>query len=1583
MGFYGNITNTARTQFQFDKIYSNRYEMDNNKAIDGIYAGRYVLIEYDSEVNLDNFWRVEPVTTYVGDNGVTYYIFNYNPTHNTTSQADTLLTKTTAKTSDFQIVYTADLISDPSGGIYPKNPRFYTYHPEIKPDSDAAFYEEISQTETLGIPNYTINYNIDVKAYGPGRAYDSTVWQKAYIDGVEKYIMIAELNTVVPTFDISADAPTQSPLVPHFDTHSTDVYYKLHWQPSWGLRVRSSEDQMGPMFTIDGHEIPNSQVLYSELLDAPMKSDEVTSWKHTEYDSATGQSSVRYWNPNTSSWEKEPSSNIKAAIYYNKAGFLPERISIQDEGKDRINVDPIGLSGHRYNDHNGLVGSTTPQVDVQELSVMLPSIGNSVAKMWNLIYGNFEQNDGSNNRNMDIKWDSVKGLRMVQEDPNSHGFTYSPNKVETLAGAINSVHDLMGMIIKTPYGSSLDSDFAEAADEKYIYYSDGRYWRKAIGYDYFEYPSREIEANQEYTEVTTKFEEFPANKYVYTNLSGEYSIEANNYPSLNRKYYTNAINENEPVFSPINIIPFTLIETENKELIPLYFRHKDGAYINDAFVPTSGEEYFAMSLTFEKDPNVTAENFNKNTYFEIFDNVAQIATKYEAGKEYYLRICRLPNDDDIIRKTPYETDKYLIYIDDNGVKGGVIPEDFEVTLTFFDHFEYCKDEVFNPEYTYYQIAKNDDGIIFEPIELFGIEPSHFYTRFEGGYGRCEFNTIPDVGLHYIPVEITDASLFDKQDYYLHDEENDVFIPQTEYVEGLEYFTTFKTTYYKLHVSGPYTNFYFRDKYYTSNDNITYVVDRSSEMKENTQYYARANLTEVNTEGRYYLGSTYYYKNEDNLFELDRNNLPTNNRKYYVRNNVLYVISDDNNLYDPGCEWNMNVSPIPDGVKLGTRKPYPKFEELDGFARELNTIHGLILKMNYMLLYGDSFTRDQSTVQGCINVLNDIIAKFEFINPGEIMTVDSYGRIHSTPYTTSQEYDNFNFGKLKANGVPETIEATEDRWIRLDIDPDAAHPLITFKHEFTEAANSQTTTTADKNNGNGDGNNAYDDDVLKFYTPIVDTTGHIVGHNIETVTLPYSYKFYKTTGHSTNETTDLDTTQDTVSADGATVTAGTPVAASNMNASNTKDTINIDPFNKWIQTKFTNDKLVIAHEVHGVKTDVKATNLNLDNVASTNNGDKIVIQDITFDAAGHVKSNQEHTYTLPYGFKTIKTNGRSTEVSENATGTPTIPNVVAESTQDTLTINSGNKWVRIDTNADSDTLTIRHDVHNFESGNHSTKYGLESNKNIATLDSNNIFEVPVFKFDEAGHITFAETHTIQLPENFTNINILNTNSSSVAVNGASSAGNIAADTLTDTFTMDIGNRWIQINTDTNNDKVTFYHAAPGNQTNTSLTGNETPNFGSTFKIPEIKYDEAGHISGVSSHTVQLPLPSLNDLTATTASVLTGISMNDTTGAITQTNANVGSLALTGYSLGTNNGAIIATDTINTAFGKLQVQLNNEVKARQDEITRLEGLISTLTTNLTNLTNSFNTLNSEFIALKTKVELEHPVEEEEEEGTTPKT
>jgi hypothetical protein len=59
--------------------------------------------------------------------------------------------------------------------------------------------------------------------------------------------MIAELNSVVPTFDISTDAPSDIPMAPHFDELSTDVYYKLHAQPSWGFRLAATTPIKGPI----------------------------------------------------------------------------------------------------------------------------------------------------------------------------------------------------------------------------------------------------------------------------------------------------------------------------------------------------------------------------------------------------------------------------------------------------------------------------------------------------------------------------------------------------------------------------------------------------------------------------------------------------------------------------------------------------------------------------------------------------------------------------------------------------------------------------------------------------------------------------------------------------------------------------------------------------------------------------------------------------------------------------------------------------------------------------------------------------------------------------------------------------------------------------------------------------------------------------------------------------------------------------------------------------------------------------------------------------------------------------------------
>ena len=63
--------------------------------------------------------------------------------------------------------------------------------------------------------------------------------------------------------------------------------------------------------------------------------------------------------------------------------------------------------------------------------------------------------------------------------------------------------------------------------------------------------------------------------------------------------------------------------------------------------------------------------------------------------------------------------------------------------------------------------------------------------------------------------------------------------------------------------------------------------------------------------------------------------------------------------------------------------------------------------------------------------------------------------------------------------------------------------------------------------------------------------------------------------------------------------------------------------------------------------------------------------------GHVIGKNTETVTLPYGFKTITTNGRNS--NNNTTTLAAQDNIVADNTQDTLGINSGNEWIKIETN----------------------------------------------------------------------------------------------------------------------------------------------------------------------------------------------------------------------------------------------------------------------------------------------------------------
>ena len=560
MGFYGNIKNTSRTQFNFDKVYASRVEMDNSCQNDGVYAGRYVLVEYDQKINFDAF----PVG-YLKD-GILYASIptgaNGTPLpYRLTGSPDAENGNPGVFVNPGTIIHVPehlnfdndwDVKEEIIGGnivtkTYPSSILYVVRPVELFKEDvktyiiDPETYELVENVDNQGevitikalncvsftkltpltsdyagvvqgvewqnaYDNFTANFAIDRNTYGAARGYDSTVWQKVYTGSSSKYVMVAELNSVVPTFDIAADAPSQMPILPHFDADSTNIYYRLHLQPQWGFRIKNSDptlktpalNSMGE--TIFGNFVEGS----TDVREFP--SDQTTTWKNITYNAVSGEANELVFitddgngNP---AWVpavdvRENNNQIGAAIYFNKDGFNPNRISYSGDKeyagwadnnflvKDEILLSPTGRSGHYYNSHNGLEAMDMLP-DTQELSIMLPSIGDSMAAIWDLIYGGRNIDPNAEYRNTNIYWYNAKavsnkdGLRMINRIAPGQ-YTYNTAAASTVAGILNSAQDLMGMIITDEFPAD-----PATANSEYIYYDSSRknYFYKHKTYEY-------------------------------------------------------------------------------------------------------------------------------------------------------------------------------------------------------------------------------------------------------------------------------------------------------------------------------------------------------------------------------------------------------------------------------------------------------------------------------------------------------------------------------------------------------------------------------------------------------------------------------------------------------------------------------------------------------------------------------------------------------------------------------------------------------------------------------------------------------------------------------------------------------------------------------------------------------------------------------------------------------------------------------------------------------------------------------------------------------------------------------------------
>lgn len=1255
MGFYGNITNINKTQFTFDKIYPNRVTMDKEANRDGIYVGRYVLVDYDKGSNYqEKYQRV-----YTNDE--IHFYFTEDLTEE--SQARYLEDENRRDPvshlyyiSKNQIVYV----------IFQNKIKYYICDGEIQGTGLPDFIEITNNFEDKDI--YLQNYFEDKNKYPDmGRGYDSTVWQKVYVDGKEKYAMIAELNSVVPTFDVTVDAPTINPIQPHFDIDSTDVYYKLHLQPSWGFRVAQKNEEF--------------------------KSDEAVE----EYES---------WDWDPVKKEKIPITHhsYPGAIYYNKKGFNAERHYIEPENEEKVNcikITPTGQSGAEYNTHdnNNYIQKKVAN-DIQELSIQLPTIGDTISQIWDIVYGIDEGiseviDETRENkyfpRNTNLDWNSTLGTRLIREKTDGSGFEYDTENLKTVAGCINSIHDLMGRIIANE-SENITVEEVESklntALSNYIYY--GNYDKDNLNYkSYFiKEPYFEIveDKDNELKPEKIDLKDFNANNYYYTH-SDNYYLEKTGYHSGN-VYYTLDVNPNKQELIQYLpniyyyqdeyknfILSTVLIPDESKDyysanetINPLVIINYNKGQI---FAPTS-QDYFENTDIFAFSDNNTNSKDNKGWfYLDRIDNVRK-PLKSALTQE---QIAAGRGSEEL---QPLE----LLYSTGFRMEKGWDPIKQEIVQTY----EFDKQGTNNVLYT---------------------EGNNLYFYTENTYYYLE-NVIDEQG-----NLVLDDKGNPKKNYKLLNSQDDILLDR-EYIafggtNDASKFTKIEKKFYK-------------PKLYYYKEGSNYILAKEEIYYENKEYYIM-NSEPDKVKDIFYEPNKYYYWNEYQqdyiidknktitLFEDEEQTIP---RIYYKEGQLhWYILEDEKGILPVGSRLNLNLikdnKELPEGLKVGVREEHYKWTELTGFARTLNTVHGLILELNRLIKFDDVTTRDSSTVQGCINLINDIIAQFGKLTPGELVVVDSYGRMTSAkPNSVETAVED---RKLKYNYSTEVFEEIQNNneinqgWIGFDItDKENLTIDIGFGHKYNGRIDENDdlinpeTIQIDMNNQQGD--------TIGLISPIIDNTGHVVALNTEAIKLPNSYK--------------------------SIVTGDTSAVAQNS-----KDSIIIET-NKWLAAKAETDEngkslITFTHEYP-----YEGWSFGIDNIdLNGSDGTLDCVTDVGFDDLGHVISKKYAKYTLPYGFKYV--GAEQGAVNE------------AKSAQDRIEIigdfmtdenNTNYSWIKTNTTLDKQgdkwvpQIKISHDD--------PTTMNSRSLENI-NLQFGDSFDIEDWIFDKKGHKANMSTHSITLPQ----------------------------------------------------------------------------------------------------------------------------------------------------------------------------------------------------------------------------------------------
>lgn len=246
------------------------------------------------------------------------------------------------------------------------------------------------------------------------------------------------------------------------------------------------------------------------------------------------------------------------------------------------------------------------------------------------------------------------------------------------------------------------------------------------------------------------------------------------------------------------------------------------------------------------------------------------------------------------------------------------------------------------------------------------------------------------------------------------------------------------------------------------------------------------------------------------------------------------------------------------------------------------------------------------------------------------------------------------------------------------------------------------------------------------------------------------------------------------------------------------------------------------------------------IVDSSDSSKIAKSSITFGTStSQYLSNAGTWVNLPASQATINTitSGAASSAATAVTGNTN--SITATTPGETVTIGAGNKWIITAANDTNNTFTLGHKLSD-ASGSAGTSYGLGSNTTITPGQSGaNTFKVPALTIDEAGHVTAVSESTVTMESFSTNnqtITVTNTGGSQITF-GANAAIDIS------------GGSNIDIQADNNNNTITIsntYSYSHPTHTAHSATGGVS---GTTATIPVITNDGLGHVSALTSNTLE--------------------------------------------------------------------------------------------------------------------------------------